>query len=347
MLGATTKAVRESGGSVRISARWGHSGSNATTTCSGSRWRGPASQRVRPGADRRAHRSVRRRRRGARRRAGGRGQILCAGADIAWMRAAADLASEESVADADRLGLMLEAIDAARLRSSAASRASRSAAALASSRAGTCDRHRGVRVLGGEARDRPGGDLAVRAREDRTVRGPALLRDGRALRRDDRAPDRVLAGGHRDLDAAVDRVVGELLTAGPGAARGAKARLAGPTDGDGAPDRRAPRERRGPGGPARLPRTPQPHWARLVHRSIGLTSSSPVPDPELGAAPARTVRVRNPFAVVIPGRPRPPAAVSELLEDEALGPLPGRTWPHSIVRTRSREACASGSCAAG
>ena len=59
-----------------------------------------------------------------------------------------------------------------------------------------------------------------------------------------------------DLDAAVERVVGELLSAGPHAARWAKRlvreRPGGP--GDGALDRRAARERRGAGGPARVSR---------------------------------------------------------------------------------------------
>ena len=44
-------------------------------------------------------------------------------------------------------------------------------------------RERRVRLLGGEARDHPGRDLALRAREDRAERGATLLRHRQALRR--------------------------------------------------------------------------------------------------------------------------------------------------------------------
>ena len=68
-----------------------------------------------------------------------------------------------------------------------------------------------------------------------------------------------------DLDAAVDRVVGELLSAGPQAARWAKRLVRERPDGPEtrAVDRGAAHERRGAGGPARLPREAQAHLARV------------------------------------------------------------------------------------
>ena len=68
-----------------------------------------------------------------------------------------------------------------------------------------------------------------------------------------------------DLDAAVDRMVGELLsrgTAGGALGEAARARAARRPR-DRALDRRAANERRGTGGPARLPREAQGELARV------------------------------------------------------------------------------------
>ena len=93
----------------------------------------------------------------------------------------------------------------ARHRSSPSSTATRSAAASGSSPCADiviADPASGVRVLRGQARDRPRGDLAVRAPQDRRERRAALLRDRRALRRGDGAADRARArGGRRSATA--------------------------------------------------------------------------------------------------------------------------------------------------
>ena len=82
---------------------------------------------------------------------------------------------------------------------------------------------RGVRVLGGEARDRPGGDLAVRAREDRPRR-----RRGAGSSPASASTPRPRCGSGSSTRSrpistrAVERVVAELLSAGPLAVRWAK-----------------------------------------------------------------------------------------------------------------------------
>ena len=151
---------------------------------------------------------------------------------------------------------------AAPRRSSRASRGTRSAAAPGSSRARTSrspTRGRRVRVLGGEARDHPGGDLAVRAREDRAE----LRRAATSSPASASTPRRRCGSGSctrsRPISTPrVERVLGELRSAGPRAARAAKRLVldAARRPRDRAPDRRAAHERRGPGGPARVPRAP-------------------------------------------------------------------------------------------
>ena len=128
----------------------------------------------------------------------GDGKSFCAGADVEWMRSSADLSYEENVQDARRLRLMLETIDELpragdRPRARPRARRRRGPRRVRGHRG----RGRGnrVRVLGGEARDRPVGHLAVRAREDRAERGTALLRHGRELRRGDRPAHRAGARG--------------------------------------------------------------------------------------------------------------------------------------------------------
>ena len=85
----------------------------------------------------------------------------------------------------------------------------------------------------------------------------------------DGAPDRARQRGRADdLDGAVDRVVGELLTSGPQAAREAKRLVRDPASGRG--DRAVggadARKRRGPGRPARLPGATQGRLAGLTLR---------------------------------------------------------------------------------
>ena len=156
----------------------------------------------------------------------GEGASFCAGGDVEWMRASVDLSFDENVADALGLGRMLEAVDGC--PAPVVCRVQGHAFGGGAGLVACCDvaiaepRH-GVRVQRGEARDRAGRDLAVRAGEDRHVRGAALLRHRRALRR--RRP-RCGSGSSTSSPttstAAVERVVGELLTAGPEATRVAK-----------------------------------------------------------------------------------------------------------------------------
>ena len=105
-----------------------------------------------------------------------------------------------------------------------ACRGTRSAEDAASSPAATSRRRarRAVRVQRGEARDRPGGHLAVRAREDRPECGAPLLRDRRALRRRVALRIGLVHEVADDLDARSSGSLAELLSAGPNAARAAK-----------------------------------------------------------------------------------------------------------------------------
>ena len=126
----------------------------------------------------------------------GDGKSFSAGADVDWMRSSVDLSHEENIADAHALRLMLEAIDTcpapvvARVQGFALGGGAGLVAAADIAIAGE---RRRVRVLRGEARDHPGGDLAVRAREDRSERSAALFPHGRTVRRRDRGSHRARA----------------------------------------------------------------------------------------------------------------------------------------------------------
>ena len=117
----------------------------------------------------------------------GDGPAFCAGADVEWQRSSIDLSYDENVEDALRLYRMMEAIDGCpaplvvRAHGYVLGGGSGlvACADIAIAVAG-----RGVRVLRGEARDHPGGHLAVRAAAHRRPRAP-LLPHGRALRRRD------------------------------------------------------------------------------------------------------------------------------------------------------------------
>src|SRR5436309_15013773 len=155
----------------------------------------------------------------------GEGQSCCAGADVEWMRASSKLSYDENVADANAMRQMFETIDA-------------------------CPTPVVARVqghaLGGGAGLVAVSDIAIAAPQalfafsevklgiiPAVISPFALAKIGGANAR------RYFVTGERfdaatalriglisevaeDLDAAVERVVGELLTAGPSAARWAK-----------------------------------------------------------------------------------------------------------------------------
>jgi methylglutaconyl-CoA hydratase len=154
----------------------------------------------------------------------GDGPSFCAGADVEWQRSSIDLTYDENVADALRLYRMLEGID--------------------SCPAPVIVRAHGY-VLGGGSGLVACADVAIAA-EDAVfgfsevklgiipaVISPFVLpRIGAAARRYFLTGERfdaqtalrigLISEVTDDLDGAVDRVVGELLTSGPEAAREAK-----------------------------------------------------------------------------------------------------------------------------
>jgi methylglutaconyl-CoA hydratase len=155
----------------------------------------------------------------------GEGPSFCAGADIDWMRASAGLSFDENVADANAMRRMFEAIDG-------------------------CPTPVVARVhghaLGGGVGLVAASDVAIAAPD--TVFAfsevklgiiPAVISPFALARIGPGAARRYFVTGERfdagtalriglvhevadDLDAAVDRVLGELLSAGPHAARWAK-----------------------------------------------------------------------------------------------------------------------------
>jgi methylglutaconyl-CoA hydratase len=155
----------------------------------------------------------------------GDGQSFCAGADVDWQRAAIDLDYDENVEDALRLFRMLDAID--------------------SCPAPVVARVQGY-ALGGGSGLVCCGDVAVAApdaifgfSEVKLGIVPAVISPFVLPRIGTAAARRFFLTGERfdaqtalriglvhevtpELDEAVDRVVGELLTAGPAASRAAK-----------------------------------------------------------------------------------------------------------------------------
>ncbi|HEY2073515.1 MAG TPA: enoyl-CoA hydratase-related protein [Gaiellaceae bacterium] len=155
----------------------------------------------------------------------GEGRSFSAGADVDWMRSSVDLSVEQNVADANALRKMLEAIDGclapvvARVQGNA---------------------------LGGGAGLVAAADIAVAARDATFAFSevklgiiPAVISPFALAKIGAGNARRYFVTGERfdaatalriglvsevadDLDAAVDRVVGELLSAGPQAARWAK-----------------------------------------------------------------------------------------------------------------------------
>jgi methylglutaconyl-CoA hydratase len=155
----------------------------------------------------------------------GDGQSFCAGADIEWQRSAIDLSFDENVEDAMRLFAMMQAIDG--------------------SPAPVVARIQGY-ALGGGSGLAAAVDIAIAAND--AVFGfsevklgiiPAVISPFVLPKIGEGAARRYFLTGERfgaqtalriglvsevadDLNGAVDRVVGELLTSGPQAAREAK-----------------------------------------------------------------------------------------------------------------------------
>jgi methylglutaconyl-CoA hydratase len=155
----------------------------------------------------------------------GDGPSFCAGADIDWMRSSVDLSYEENVADANALRAMLEAVDAC------------PAPVVARVQGHAFGGGAGLVAVADVAVAAPDATFAfseVKLGIVPAVISPfALEKIGRGAAR------RYFVTGERfdaatalrigivhevadDLDAAVERVVGELLSAGPLAARWAK-----------------------------------------------------------------------------------------------------------------------------
>ncbi len=155
----------------------------------------------------------------------GDGKSFCAGADVEWMRSSAELSYEENVQDARRLRLMLETIDG-------------------------CPAPVVARVhghaLGGGVGLVACADIVVAAKETEFAFSevklgivPSVISPFALAKIGPSAARRYFVTGERfdaetafriglvhevadDLDAAVEKLVGELLTAGPEAARHAK-----------------------------------------------------------------------------------------------------------------------------
>ena len=195
----------------------------------------------------------------------GDGPSFCAGADVEWMRASVDLDFDANVADANALRGMLEAID-------------RCPAPVVARIQG--------HALGGGAGLVACADIAVAHEaavfafsEVKLGIIPAVISPFALAKIGPSAARRYFVTGERfdaatalriglvhevaaDLDAAVERVLAELCERRPacGAARQEARARAARRPGDGAPDRRAAHERRGPGGPEGVPRAAQPDW---------------------------------------------------------------------------------------
>jgi enoyl-CoA hydratase/carnithine racemase len=155
----------------------------------------------------------------------GDGPSFCAGADVEWMRSSAGLSYEENVADANALRRMLEAIDGCP--------------------APVVARVQG-HALGGGAGLVAAADIAVAAQDAQFAFSevklgiiPAVISPFALAKIGPGSARRYFVTGERfdaqtalrigllhdvadDLDAAVERVLGELLSAGPQAARWAK-----------------------------------------------------------------------------------------------------------------------------
>jgi methylglutaconyl-CoA hydratase len=161
----------------------------------------------------------------------GDGPSFSAGADVEWMRSSVDLSYDENVADALRLRAMLDAIDSC--PAPVVARVQRHALG------GGC----GLVACADIAIAEPGAVFAFSEVKLGIV--PAVISPFALAKIGPGAARRWFVTGERfgaevalriglvhevaeDLDAAVDRAIGELLSAGPGAARAAKELARGP-----------------------------------------------------------------------------------------------------------------------
>ena len=171
--------------------------------------------------------------RAARRAAGvvlaGDGPSFCAGADLAWMRAALALDREANEQDAMAMAEMFEAIDTC-----PAPVIARVHGEALGGGIGLCavadlviaEVRRAVRLHRDAARDPARGHRAVRHRPDRRDATPGRCSPAAAASMPS-APQRIglvheVVEGEDALDEAVDTAIGDLLAAGPTAARAAK-----------------------------------------------------------------------------------------------------------------------------
>ena len=155
----------------------------------------------------------------------GDGPSFCAGADVEWMRASADLGVEENVADANALRRMFEAIDAC------------PAPVLAVVHGHALGGGVGLVACSDVVVAHPGTVFAFSEVKLGII--PAVISPFALRRIGESAARRYFVTGERfdaitalriglvhevsaDLDAALGRVLGELRTAGPRAARHAK-----------------------------------------------------------------------------------------------------------------------------
>ena len=156
----------------------------------------------------------------------GEGESFCAGADVAWMRASVELSHDENVEDALRLRRMLDAIDGC--PAPVVGRVQGHALGGGAGLVACCD----VAV--------PSRDAMFAFSEVKLGLVPAVISPFVLAKIGPSAARRYFVTGERfdaeeahriglvhelagDLDAAVERIVGELLTAGLEAARAAKA----------------------------------------------------------------------------------------------------------------------------
>ena len=161
----------------------------------------------------------------------GEGASFSAGADVDWMRSSVDLSHEGNVADALRLRAMLDAIDSC--PAPVVARVQGHALGGGCGLVACCD----IAVAD------PGTQFAFSEVKLGIV--PAVISPFALAKIGSGAARRFFVTGERfgadvalriglvheiadDLDAAVERIIGELLSAGPGAARAAKELALGP-----------------------------------------------------------------------------------------------------------------------
>ena len=245
----------------------------------------------------------------------GDGPSFCAGADVEWMRASVDLDFDANVADANALRGMLEAID-------------RCPAPVVARVQG--------HALGGGAGLVACADIAVAGEsavfafsEVKLGIIPAVISPFALAKIGPSAARRYFVTGERfdaatalriglvhevaaDLDAAVERVLAELWSAGPRAARHAKKLVLERPDGPETARRIAERRTSDEGqeGLTRVPRAPQP-GLELANATSSRADERHSRDARAGSfapRPARTARREEAARARQPRRRRPRAS---------------------------------------